>query len=389
MKRTGGGLVAERLTVTLLSAPLESPVRMSFSQLNARQVCLVEIEASGFVGVGETWINYPPWGAQERLATLTEGVAPLLLGLDVSSPPAVLEQLSAAMLPIARQWGAPGPIWQALSGIDLALWDLAGKAANTSVASLLKPDRVPTERVPAYASGVGPDTVVELCESAMEQGFRAVKTKVGFGHERDTDIVSKARFTIGEEMKLFADANQAWGLEEATAFCKSIAKYRVDWLEEPVAGDRVKDLLALTSQTGMALASGENIYGIDTFAKYLESGALHIVQPDLTKSGGITIGHRIAERAAAAKTDVAPHCYGGAVGIAAALQLADANEGFAWVELDIRSNPLREDLLQVPFEFSHGGLRVPAGAGLGIELNQETLHRYMIHREERTYRDFR
>jgi len=362
---------------------------MSFSQLNARQVCLVEIEASGLVGVGETWINYPPWGAQERLATLTEGVAPTLLGLDVSSPPAVLEQLSAAMLPIARQWGAPGPIWQALSGIDLALWDLAGKAANTSVASLLKPDRVPTERVPAYASGVGPDTVVELCESAMEQGFRAVKTKVGFGHERDTDIVSKARSTMGEDVKLFADANQAWGLEEATAFCQSMAEYRVDWLEEPVVGDRVKDLLALRSQTGMALASGENLYGIDTFAKYLESGALHIVQPDLTKSGGITIGHQIAERAAAAKTDVAPHCYGGAVGIAAALQLADANEGFAWVELDIRSNPLREDLLQVPLEFSHGGLRVPAGAGLGIELNQETLHRYMIHREERTYRDFR
>lgn len=382
-------LIAERLRVTFLSAPIQDPVPMSFSQLNSRSMCLIEIEAGGLIGIGESWINYPSWAPAERLATLMEGVAPLLLGQDVSLPSSTLASLTKQLLPVARQWGAPGPVWQAISGVDLALWDLLGKAEGKSVAQLLEPGRETRASVPAYASGVGPTDVAELCETALEIGLDAVKTKVGFGTARDLETVSTARRAIGTDRPLFADANQAWDLREAQQFCREVGEYDVAWLEEPLAGDQVDELKRLGESSGMRLATGENIYGPAAFRQYIDSGALHVIQPDLAKSGGISIGHEIAQRAASAGVQLAPHCYAGVVGIAASLQLGAAHPCASWIELDIRPNPLRDELLLAPLECANGEMRVPVGFGHGIELDQETISRYATRTEERIQNDFR
>lgn len=342
---------------------------------------MVEIEAHGLVGVGETWINYPSWAEKERFATMIDGVGPLLLGMDVSSPEVVQAQLTEALLPVGRQWGAPGPMWQAISGVDIALWDLVGKAASTSSGHLLRGSEPERRVVPAYASGVGPDNITTLCDAAIAAGYRAIKVKIGFGQERDVAIIQEARSAIGYDIQLFADANQAYGLDDATSLCSALEKFDIGWLEEPIAGDRVHDLQTLHERTGMSIATGENVYGAEAFDSYLHSGGIQTIQPDLTKSGGLTLAHQVALNAASTRCGVAPHCYGSAVGIAASLQIAAANANVTWMEMDIRENPLREDLLEQSFELTEGALTIPTGPGLGVKLRTDTLDQLTIHQE--------
>lgn len=369
-----GTLEVEKAVVRVLAADISSPVPMAFSSLTQRRTCLVEIHAGGLVGLGESWVNYPSWAWAERVATISEGIAPLLVGTDVSKPPEVHARLIEQLAALGRQWGAPGPIWQAISGADAAMWDLLGKAAGVPVAQLLSPR--PRASVPAYASGVGPDLVEPLTERAAQAGFTALKVKVGFGLERDISTLQRVRDVAGEGMRVFADANQAWSLSEAAHMCRVLQDYGVQWCEEPVDDNDVSELEALHEVTGMPLATGENVYSIPAFERYMRSPAISVIQPDVAKNGGITTAAHVVRRAAATATSVSPHCYSGALTLAATLQLAAADEVVEWVELDIRDNPLRTDVTSVEFAVDNGRLRVPDGAGLGLELDEERLGYY-------------
>lgn len=380
------GLRAERMRVTVLSAPLDQTVPMSFGSLADRRVCLVQIDAGGLTGIGESWINYPAWAPRERLATLCDGIAPLLIGRDVADPRQVQRELTTRLLPVGRQWGAPGPIWQAISAVDLALWDLRGKLAGRPVAELLADGPV-RENIPAYASGVGPTDVAQLCEAALEAGLGAVKTKIGFGEQRDRDTLRTARAALGAGPELFADANQAWDLEEAKAMSELLAVYDLGFLEEPLDSDELDEFEKLAAVTSIPLATGENLYGPGTFDRYVASSAIDLIQPDLAKSGGFTVGAQVADSARRTHTAVAPHCYGGAIGIAASLQCAAAFPAVTWLEFDVRANPLRTDLLAEPLRLESGGLVMPHGPGLGVDLDDTTVRRYQTHVEERTHHD--
>ncbi|WP_169809210.1 mandelate racemase/muconate lactonizing enzyme family protein [Actinomadura chibensis] len=379
-------LTAERLRVTVLSAALDDEVRMSFSSLRSRRTCIVEVEAGGLVGVGESWINYPDWGYRERVATLCEGIAPHLLGTDVSDPVAVQERLTAATLSIGRQWGALGPIWQAVSGVDLALWDLRGKAEGKPVAALLAPAPARTS-APAYASGIGPDRVDHWCKIALADGFAAAKVKLGFGAERDRATLRTASAVLGADVGLLADVNQGWTVDEACEMAPDLRAHQVRWLEEPIAGNRLEDLEELADRTGLPLATGENTYGLAQLLRYTASPAVGTIQPDLAKCGGITIASRVAARAAETGTALAPHCYGSAVGIAASLHLAAAFPDVGPVELDVRDNPFRTELISPALRLDGGRLDIPTGPGLGFDLDRDTVTRYRIHQEERTRHD--
>src|SRR5699024_9584747 len=155
------------------------------------------------------------------------GVAPIALGRDALDPATLLDTLVVALGGVGRQWGAHGPIWQAISSIDIALWDLRGRLSGTSTAQTLGPVR---DSVPAYASGVGPTKVHELTERALELGLTAVKTKIGFGRETDRATIAAVRETA-PNMRIFADANQAWTLDEAIDNATWLQEERVEWLE--------------------------------------------------------------------------------------------------------------------------------------------------------------
>lgn len=373
-------MILDRVRITVLSAPLDEPVPMSFSHLASRDMVLVELEADGVVGLGESWVNYPAWAATERVATLASGVVPLLAGLDVSDPGHVQRHLSSELAGVARQWGAPGPVWQAISAIDIGLWDLRARREQVSIAALLT-GGTSRSQVAAYASGIGPTDVEKYCVHARDAGYRTVKARVGFGRRRDEATLAEVRAVLGEEVELCVDANQAWSVDEAAEFCRWSAAYRIGWLEEPVTGNRLEDLEALAARTDVPLACGENLYGADAFARYARSGVIDLIQPDLAKCGGFTMVRSIAESAPAGRA-LAPHCYGGAIVTAASVQLAAAYASVPYLEIDARPNPLREGILTQPLTTAEGRITVPSGPGLGVELDRGALERYVIETRE-------
>lgn len=396
-----------------LRRPITEPVRMSFGSLQRRVLAIVELtDADGFTGYGETWANYPLWIERERSATVSDGLRPLLLDaeIDLADPVGSIgclqQELVRALWPLGRQWGAPGPIMQAISGADQALWDLAGKrlgvpiadllpqgmvrvrgsaAANelagresipTSLLSIPAPPRAPASnapldcrsRIPAYASGVGPEDVAEQVRRCRQLGFTSVKLRVGFAAEVDRANLVAAREQLGADGELLVDANQAWTLDEALAMADALVDAAVTWVEEPIADPTVGDFAAFSARTGLAVAAGENVYGRRAWQALLAEPAVTVLQPDVSKQGGITELLWVCREADAHGKAVEPHLYGGALAYAATLHVAASCREVRRIELDVRPNPLRDDLVVDPPLVGNGTVAVPQGPGLGVVL---------------------
>lgn len=347
-------------------APTSDGIAMSFAPLTHRVMVVVLVElADGRTGRGESWANYPSWAWNERVATVREGLAPLLVSRVLTTPVEVHDELVSALGPLGRQWGAPGPVHQAVSAVDTALWDLAATAADLPLGGLIAGECAAV--LPAYGSSLGPTGVEETAAMCRDRGLRAAKVKVGFGLDRDHENLQAARGVLGPDVTLFADANQAWTLDEALAAVPVLREAGVAWLEEPLDGDDAASLARLRREGGIALATGENRYGAAAFADLLELDAVDILQPDLSKVGGPTDYLRVAAMAAGRDVAVNPHLYGGALATLATLQVAAAVPATTLVEWDVRENPLRApvDHLLGP----DGAITVPPGPGLGLDLD--------------------
>ena len=377
-----GGRCVDRLRLSVLEEPLAEPVPMSLGLLGVRHSLVVEVAVEGQWGVGETWVNHPDWAWQERLLTFRHGLAPLLDGRGFDDPRVLLSDLAAALLPRATQGGMAAAVWQALSGLDIALWDVLGKLSGRSVAEMLHPGRVPATEVDVYASGIGPTRVHELCGVAARQGVHAVKARLGFGVDTDTTTLARIRAELGDDVQLFADANRAWSMAQAVAMGPVLREFGVAWVEEPLRHDRPDLLAHLTERTGVAVAAGENLYGGDAFEDYLSQGRLTVIQPDPAKSGGLSTCAGVAQAAEAHGVAVSPHCYSGGVALASTVQLAAAFANVAMVEVDVRPSELRTSLLRQGWGIADGRLAVPRGPGLGIEIDEETRSRHVVAEEE-------
>ncbi|PSL06047.1 L-alanine-DL-glutamate epimerase-like enolase superfamily enzyme [Haloactinopolyspora alba] len=358
----------ETVRCRIFRMPADDGVAMSFAPMAHRVMAVVVVElADGQRGVGESWVNYPSWAWRERVATVHDGVAPLLRGRTFDDPAGAHDLMTEQLVPLGRQWGAPGPVRQAISAVDTALWDIAARHAGVPLADLLGGATV--DELPVYGSSLGPAGVERTALHCQGLGLSAVKIKLGFGRKRDAANLRTARDVLGQDVHLFGDANQAWTLDEALEMVPVLHAAGVEWLEEPLRGDRVDELAVLRRKGGIALATGENLYGAAAFEPYVDSGAIDIVQPDVSKVGGPTEYVRVHELATTAGTTVNPHLYNGAVATAATLQVAAALPA-RLVEWDVRSNPLRagvEHLLT-----GHGTVRVPNGPGLGVDIDLES-----------------
>lgn len=358
-------LVSARVEV--LRADTSDGLAMSFAALTARTMVLVSITGdNGVTGVGESWVNFPSWAPAERLATLADGVLPLLRGGQSRTPSEWHSLLDEALHPIGRQWGAPGPIAQAISAVDVALWDLQARTNGTSIAGLWGDRR---GAVPAYASSLGPTGYAEQAQGMVDAGHHSVKVKVGFGRDRDAAALARIRAIVGDDVAIFADANQGWTVDEAVAMVPVLRDAGVDWIEEPIRGDRLEDLEEFHRRTAFPIATGENLYGVETFARYCQSPAIAHIQPDVSKAGGLTPLADIAVEAARHDTVVLPHLYNGAIAYAATLQLAAAFPQVGMVEFDVRQNPLRDPLLVDAPVLESGIIPIPDGPGLGVALD--------------------
>ncbi len=360
------------ITVSAYRAPISRPVRTAFGVMTDRPAVIVRaVERDGTTGFGEVWSNFPQCGAEHRARLVKSALVPLLLDRSWRSPAEAFDHLAGQLRILALQAGEPGPVAQAIAGVDIALWDLVAKRAGLPLWRML--GGAGKGRVPAYASGISPCRTVEQAAAARNAGHHAFKLKVGFGRERDLANLEALRALLGDDAPIMVDANQAWDLPEAIAMSERLAPCRPIWLEEPIAADSPgTDWRQLAQASPIPLAAGENLRGDAAFDQAIASGVFAVIQPDLAKWGGISKGLALAHRIARGGARYCPHCLGGGIGLLASAHLLAASGGDGLLEIDSNPNPLREGLA-TPFpKFEDGALVLSETPGLGVEPSRET-----------------
>lgn len=360
----------------VLRAPIAEPVANAFGAMTNRPAVFLRLSASdGAWGWGEVFSNFPQVGAEHRARLVASIFAPLLEGAPADDVAAVRERLDARTRQMAIQCGEPGPFAQITGAVDQAMWDLTARRAG---APLWRHLGGSDPRVRVYASGIGPDRVVDIAVAKRAQGYRAFKLKVGFGAVRDVANLRAMREALGDAALLMTDANQAWSPDDAVARIVELAPSRPHWVEEPLMADEPVDAWrALATRCGAPLAAGENVRGLASFDAMIASGSLRFVQPDVGKWGGISGCREVGRRAAARGVTLCPHWLAGGVGLAASLHLlAAAGTAGSIQEVDANPNPLREEVL--PLEVRDGTVTLDDSPGLGVEPDLKRLARFIV-----------
>lgn len=322
------------------------------------------------------------WGSvftsEELVRASLAVLRPLCAGENPLEPERVAEKLHQNTFWLGRG----GAITHTISGIDIALWDLLGQVAGQPVGRLLGGRY--RDRVRPYASLLmrEPERMAEDLLSVKEQGFRAFKIGWGpFGRRNaatDEAIVRAAREAVGPGSLLMVDAGGSdafWpnGYKWALRTAQMLAAYDVHWFEEPLHPDALQDYIALRRAAPLPIAGGEVLTRRQSFQPWLEAGAFDIVQPDVTKCGGISEERRIAWMAADHGVRFVPHGWNTAVGLAADLQLASAFLGTDLVEY-LTGSPFIDELTASPWRLGHDGLlEIPDRPGLGISIDLDAL----------------
>ena len=366
----------ERVERFVFRAPVAAPVANAFGAMTNRPAVFVRVTASdGAWGWGEVFANFPQVGAEHRGRLVDSIFSPLLVGTAATDPAATLDTLSARTRLMAIQCGEPGPFAQVAGAIDQALWDMAARRAGVPLWRHLGGT---SGAVRVYASGIGPDAVVDIAGRKRDEGFRAFKLKVGFDPRRDVENLAALRDSLGDDATIMLDANQAWTPQAARARIEALAVHRPHWIEEPIAADEsLSTWQQLASQSAVPIAAGENIRGLASFASVLDSGFLAFVQPDVGKWGGISGARDVARHAARRNVAFCPHWLAGGIGLAASMHLVAALGTVAsYMEVDANPNPLREEV--APMVIGDGKVVLPEAPGIGIEPDLRRLARFSV-----------
>jgi D-galactarolactone cycloisomerase len=325
------------------------------------------------------------WGStftNDALAKAALGVLqPLYEGENPLEPERVSEKLHAHTFWLGRG----GTITHTISGIDIALWDILGKVTGQPVGRLLGGRY--RDRLRPYASLLmqEPAPLSEHLQKIREQGFQAFKIGWGpFGRKNyalDEQIVRAARDAVGSEALLMVDAGASdafWpqGYKWAARTAQMLAEYGVYWFEEALPPDNLNDYVLLRNGAPLPIAGGEVLTRRQSFAPWLQGGAFDIVQPDVTKVGGISEERRIAWMAEENGIRFIPHGWNTALGLAADLHLASASRNTDLVEY-LTGSPFIDEIVATPWQLDADGmLRVPDAPGLGVSLNPEMVEKY-------------
>ena len=366
----------------LLDYPLETAFESASMRFTRRQHVLVEIVCNdGTTGWGECL------GPARPNAAVVKAYAPHLIGRSPLDTEVVWQELYN----LFRDQGQRGLTMTALSGIDVALWDIKGRHFGVPVSVLLG-GRV-RECVQAYATGSfrrdGVDRVADNateCAAHAAAGFHAVKIKIGFGVEADLETIRAVRDAIGADTRMMIDANHGYNIGEAIELGKRAAEFDIDWFEEPVIPEQLHAYRAVRAGQPIPVAGGETWHGRFGFREPLEMGCIDIAQPDLCGTGGFTEMRRVADMAALRGVRLVPHIWGTAVQIAASLQFVAAllpdpprRDPLAPIfEFDRTHNPFRQAIVTRPIEHESGTIAIPDGPGLGIEINRDALAEFAM-----------
>ncbi len=364
----------------LLDHALGTAFESASARFERRQHVLVEIETdTGLIGWGECL------GPARANADVVAAYAPMLIGRD----PLETEKIWIALYHALRDQGQRGLTITALSGIDIALWDIKGKHFGVPVSTLLGGRFRDTVR--AYATGSfrrdGIDRVADIAAEVARyraEGFHAVKIKIGFGVDEDLAVIAATREAIGPDMSLMIDANHGYDVIEAIELGNRAAEYRIDWFEEPVLPELLDAYAEVKARQPIPVAGGETWHGRWGMKDPLERRCIDILQPDICGTGGFTEMRRIADLSALHGVRLVPHVWGTAVQIAASLQFMAAlppnpprpEPLEPILEFDRTENPFRQAVVTAPLEHENGIVAIPDGPGLGIEIDRDALARF-------------
>ncbi len=288
-------------------------------------------------------------------------------------PARAFEALTKGTEVLALQCGEPGPFAQAISGIDLALWDLSARRQRLPLWRLLGGQ---SSEIKVYASGINPGGAAQTAEAALKRGHRALKLKVGFGAETDLANLAALRAIVGAGM-LAADANQGWTVEQALEMLPRMVVFDLRWLEEPIRADRPREeWRKLRASAKMPIAAGENISSVEGFNEALAEDVLGVVQPDIAKWGGLSACAGLARGVLKAGKTFCPHYLGGGLGLLASAHLLAGVGGDGWLEVDANDNPLRDLFCGPIINVREGTVELDQAPGLGIVPDLSYIERY-------------
>ncbi|MFC6863987.1 mandelate racemase/muconate lactonizing enzyme family protein [Halomicroarcula sp. GCM10025817] len=344
-----------------------------------RATTLLRLETdTGVVGWGEAFAPGPI-----ASATIEELFRDDVLGMD----PYAVESLAERSYADPYHFGGSAFVQSAVSAIDLACWDIIGKTVGKPVHTLLGG----TERttLTPYASTMyfteKDRPIEEPMREAVEAGFTAAKIKIGTTLEEDVERVRTARGILGEDGHLMVDVNGNYRPDQAIRTAKAIEEYDITWIEEPVPPENLSGYREVKQHVDVPIAAGEAHFGRFEFKRLVDDRLVDVVQPNLARCGGLSEARTIAKLASAENVGVRPHIWNSGVGLAAAVQFAASVPDYPntrnvpepmLVEFDRSDNPLRDGILEAPFDPTGGSLDVPQEPGLGITVDEDTVETY-------------
>ncbi len=353
----------------------ENRVSLGIGTAVKRDAVVVKVTtAGGLVGWGESHHGR----AHTAVAKLIETtLRQLVVGMDAADVVGVSHKIYRMQL---ASHGMGAGTCLAMSGIDMALWDIRGKAAGMPLYKLLGGSR---RGIPAYAGGVSlgyqpPAQLIEELKKSLDAGYKAVKLRVGDSPKRDLERIRAVRKACSDDLVILTDANIGYSVEDARQVMPGMDELGVAWLEEPFPAHDYRSYQMAKGFGRTPLAAGENHYTRFEFNRVIEDGAITILQPDLSKTGGITEALRIAAMASAYKLPMHPHSSMTGLNHAASIHFLAAIDNGGYFEGDVsKSNKFRDELVSNPGVVDKDGNVWPLDKpGLGLEVNEDFLAKH-------------
>jgi D-galactarolactone cycloisomerase len=349
--------------------PQGQNVRLGIGRAVKRDAVLVKVETDeGITGWGEAHHGRAP-GAIAKLIDTT--ISELVTGMDALDVVGVWNRVYQMQL---ASHGMGAAATMALSGLDLALWDIRGKATGWPLYRLLGGASRP---IKAYAGGISlgwqePASLVEEAAGYVAQGYRALKLRVGDGPRNDIARATAVRKKLGDAIEILVDANTGYSLDDVRRVMPAYEELQIGWLEEPFPPHDYRSYQAAAGLGTVPLAAGENHFTRFEFTRLIEDAAVSFVQPDLSKTGGVTETMRIAAMASAWKLPLNPHTSATGINMATTINVLAAVDNPGYFEGDVaKHNPFRDEVGGVPYALdANGCVRPSEKPGLGLDVDE-------------------
>jgi L-rhamnonate dehydratase len=341
-------------------------------------IIVVETD-EGIKGYGEV-DTAPLVGKAIVEAWMSHGTCYGLREIVIGADPFDYEQIWNDMWAKTYYYGRFGPVIHVMSGIDMALWDIMGKSSGKPVHKLLGGSYA--SKVRPYASALMPDTIDDvkrMTEKYVSLGYPAIKFgwgPLGYDVKFDYKLVEAVRKTAGDGIDIMIDIGKRYRLKQAVYMARALEQLDIYWLEEPLPAEDYEGYRRLTESTSLFIATGEEESGRLAYARLMKESHVDVIQPDISRCGGLTEAKKIAVMAADNNIMLVPHAFKTGILVAASIHFIATLQHNPYLEFSVTESSIRKELLLNPFVLKNGFVEVPSAPGLGIELNPEVVRKY-------------